>query len=44
MRPGFPNLRDDALQFFYAPGARIDVRRPQPSTQQLVAAENVSGR
>ena len=28
MRPGFPNLRDDALQFFYAPGARIDVRRP----------------
>jgi hypothetical protein len=41
MRPGFPNLGDDPLHFLEAPSTRVDVRRPQPSTRQLVATENV---
>src|SRR4030095_118641 len=41
MRPGFPNLGDDPLHFLEASSTRIDVGRPQPGTQQLVATENV---
>ena len=37
----FRNLPDHPLHLLEAPGTGIEVRKPQPSTQQLVATENV---
>jgi hypothetical protein len=41
LRPSFANLADDPIQLLDRAGGAVDIRRPQPGAQQVIAAKDI---